>query len=870
MVSGGISIAQVKKVSSPTKSTSSSSSSYSSASKSSSYSAPTKTTASSSNTSSKSYSSNSSSSANDYEEHLDLVEIALKRVEEAINRIKVTASSVYKTITKRNNALNDEISMVTQQIKVQEQAYNQYIQQANSIGLSSSYVEKIKNGSIEINTIKDKDLMEKIKDFQDFYEKAIQAKDAVAELHEEIASIYTEKFDNLSDDYDNELSLLEHLTKTYDKEIDILEEKGLKGSTKLYELLAGVEQQNIDTLERKLADLIDSYSDAMESGEIEKGSKAWYDMQNAINDVKESIQDATLALSEYDNKLRSLKWDYFDFMEDRISSITDEAEFLIDLLGSSDDLFDDNGKMTDKGQATLGLRGQNYNVYMAQADQYGNEVKSITEQLKETPYDTELIERREKLLDLQRKSIQNANSEKKAIQSLIKDGIESELSALKELSNAFTNSLDKSKDLYDYQKKVKNQATEISSLQKQLSAYANDTSEENRSRVQKIQVDLSEAMEELQETEYEKYISEQKKMLDDLYNNYESILNIRVDDVDALISETIDSINSNSASISETILDASEKVGYTLTESMSAIWSNDGNAKAIVSEYGEKFLAQNTSVLNAILGIKVYTDSLVEKANAEAAAKVAKEKATTEAKKPTTSTSNTKTTQQSSTSGTSKKSNHSDQEYYGVALAIWNGGYGWGNDPVRRQRLTEKGFDASRVQSIVNQMGAEGYIRTGAWVGRYYGIKDLTPYHYNRYATGLKMATKDEDAWVNEISPESIISPTNNAIITHIAKGSRVLNGDATQAIWDMANDPSAFIGNHSAGLLKNIGKNGLGEANVTNYNANFESLKLEGTDPKEFMQYLQTDSKFWGMVEDYTIGRINGGSKFKKNRYTW
>lgn len=92
-------------------------------------------------------------------------------------------------MAKRNSAAADEISLITQQINTQNQAYTRYMQQANSVGLSSDWMDKVKNGTIDISTITDEDLSDKIKDFQDFYEKAIEAKDAVADLHEEIRQV---------------------------------------------------------------------------------------------------------------------------------------------------------------------------------------------------------------------------------------------------------------------------------------------------------------------------------------------------------------------------------------------------------------------------------------------------------------------------------------------------------------------------------------------------------------------------------------------------------------------------------------------------------------------------------------------------------
>lgn len=849
-----------KPSSSPSTKKSSSKSSSSSGGSSSSRSSSRSSSGSSSSKSSSS--SSSSSSEKDFEETFDWIEIAIKRISEAIDRVKVKAESAFKTLAKRNSAAADEISLITQQINTQNQAYTRYMQQANSVGLSSDWMDKVKNGTIDISTITDEDLSDKIKDFQEFYEKAIEAKDAVADLHEEIAKLYQDRFENISNKYEGDLALLEHLSNTYKTGMDVLQAEGYKGSKVYYTALQKAEQESIATLKEELKSLISAYSEAMASGEIESGSSAWYDMQKAINGVKESIQDAELSLLQYEKSMRELDWEYFDYMEDRISNITDEADFLIDLMANGK-LFDDKGQMTDTGMATMGLHGQNYNVDMAQADQYAKTIKELNAEIAKDPYNTDLIERRQELLELQRKSILAAEDEKQAMIDLVKDGIEAQLDSLKDLMDAYTDSLDSAKDLYDYQKKVKEQSDEIASLQKQLSAYAGDNSEETKATIQKIQVDLSKAMEELQETEYEQYISDQKKLLDELYTEYETILNARLDDVDALISDMIDTINANSSSIGDTIQQECANVGYTLTESMNSIWTNEGGAFTVISKYGEQFLSQNTSTLNAILGIKAYTDALIAKADAEAKAKAEATKKQTEASKPASQPS------KPSTPSTPSKPARTDKDYYGVALAIWNGNYGWGTGNTRVSRLQAKGFDANRVQSIVNQMGREGYVHSGAWVGRYQGIRDLSPYHYNKYAVGLKNAPKAENAWVNELGSESIVKPSENAIVTHIAKGDSVLTADATRNIWDMASDPSDFISKNlfSNGILSGI------EPYVNVDNSKIEKVEFilpNVQNYEDIMNRAKKDRKFEGMIQAMTVRRLTGGSALAHHKYSW
>lgn len=126
-----------------------------------------------SNSSSSSTKSSSSDKASEKSEKasekiIDFVEIAIKRLEEGIKRIKITAESAFKTFTKRNEALGQEMSAIVNKINLSQQAYNKYMSQANSVGLSESYASQVRNGSINIATITDEDLSKKISDYQEW------------------------------------------------------------------------------------------------------------------------------------------------------------------------------------------------------------------------------------------------------------------------------------------------------------------------------------------------------------------------------------------------------------------------------------------------------------------------------------------------------------------------------------------------------------------------------------------------------------------------------------------------------------------------------------------------------------------------------
>ena len=222
-------------------------------------------------------------------------------------------------------------------------------------------------------------------------------------------------------------------------------------------------------------------------------------MQQDINDVNEAIQDSTSSLIDYKNAMQEIQWDIFDKIQDRISDINKESDFLIELM-SNDKLFDDKGKITDKGKATMGLHGVNYNTYMAQADDYRKEMEKIQKELAEDPHNQTLIDRKRELLDLQREAIQSAEDEKEAIKDLVEEGIEKQLDSLQELIDKYNNTLDSQKDLYDYQKEIAEKQKEIAEIEKQLAAYKGDNSEEGAAKRQELENALAESKDELAET----------------------------------------------------------------------------------------------------------------------------------------------------------------------------------------------------------------------------------------------------------------------------------------------------------------------------------------------------------------------------------
>lgn len=787
----------------------------------------------------------SSSSSDDDEEieKLDWIEIAIDRIERLIENLGRVAESTFKKLANRLKATDEEIESIAEEIAIQQAGEQRYLEQASSVGLSETLAEKVRNGSIDISEY-DKETQELIDDYKEWYEKALDCADAVDELHENLASLYQDRFDMVEKDFDNQLSLIEHLTNTYENGIDEIEERGYLMTTKYYEASRKAQQENIQVLNKELTELIKKMSDGINSGEIEEGSEAWYEMQISINDVKEAIQEANTEVIKLGNSIRKTNWEHFDYLQERISAVTEEADFLISLMEHSD-LFDDNGQLSSTGMATMGVHGQNYNVYMNQADRYANEIKRINAEIAKDSADTELIERREELLKLQRESILNAEDEKDAIKDLVEEGIKTELDALKEVISAYKESLDSAQDLYDYQKKLRNQAKDVTDIQKQLAAYAGDNSEESRATIQRLNSKLNDAVEKLEETEQERTIKEQKAMLDNLYSEYEAILNERLDNVDALISDMIDTINNNASNIGETLISEADDVGYTISDSMRSIWASGGEASSVIAKYGDSFLSEMTSVNIVLNGIAANVAKMIAASDTTAQEVINSTTKTTDPLKPPAKPKPSPTQ-----TPTQKSNERTDQDYYGVAFAIWEGIYGWGAGDDRVSRLKSKGFDPAKVQSLVNSVYGD-YMND-----RFskYGISsDLSKYGYNKYLDGgLVKYTGLAQVDGSPSRPESFLDATDTANLAKLTSAMRTTS-------------PFARNSNGLVNLRSGIADGGVGDI-IYNINIPIEHV----SDYNDFMNQMRQDSKFEKFVQSVTIGRVNGETRLAKNKYNW
>lgn len=428
----------------------------------------------------------------------------------------------------------------------------------------------------------------------------VETNTELIELRKNLKEVDKLKFDSLVSQFDTALSQIEHESSKLNSAISIIEESGYVASSEYYDVLIATEKSNADVLLEKYNQLKTSLQEALDNGSVTEFDDNWASMVSDIQDTEDALLKSKEALIQYQNAQRQIQWDLFDRMQASFANFADESDFLIELMGKNSKLYDDNGQMNSNGLSVQGLHALNYDNYINQVKEYKNELAEIQGQLDADPKNTTLIDRYAELLKAQHSAILNAEDEKSAIIDLISDGYDKLLDSLQDVIDKRKEALNAEKDLYDYQKNISKLSETKTNIEKQLAVYATGSdSEELKATIQKLQKNLTDANEDLADAEYDKYLSDQQEILDTLYDNTQEWINTRLDNIDGLFQEAIETTNANSDRIAAEIQADTTSVGASLSEEMHVIWEDGG--------VGHNVVQGTTDAINALYGYTTTT-----------------------------------------------------------------------------------------------------------------------------------------------------------------------------------------------------------------------------------------------------------------------
>lgn len=157
--------------------------------------------------------SKSSSSSKDSEQDVDYIEIKFKRLERVISNFGKIASDTFRSLGNRldhltkvagNKKYDSELELLKSEKNTATKAVSYYLKKANGVKLDEATKKKIRSGAIDYRTYSSKndEKYKNIKKYQTFYEKSLDARDKQLEIEENIAKLFSDRFDIISTDFD--------------------------------------------------------------------------------------------------------------------------------------------------------------------------------------------------------------------------------------------------------------------------------------------------------------------------------------------------------------------------------------------------------------------------------------------------------------------------------------------------------------------------------------------------------------------------------------------------------------------------------------------------------------------------------------------
>ena len=210
----------------------------------------------------------------EYEELFDFFERRVKVLDNALALLKTNLNNVVGSEAK-NKLIDAELGVTEEKFKNYSDALNMYTQKANEAlsKLPSDIASKIKDGAVDLTTFVgegNKDVVEAIKDYEQWDDKVADCKQELAELRTAIRQLELEKFNNIMEEFSNQFDLREDGKNLVSKQIDLLKEAGNLIGESFFTTQIDQSKKQLALLEEEKAKLVGQMESAIGSGRVDR------------------------------------------------------------------------------------------------------------------------------------------------------------------------------------------------------------------------------------------------------------------------------------------------------------------------------------------------------------------------------------------------------------------------------------------------------------------------------------------------------------------------------------------------------------------------------------------------------------------------
>ena len=746
-----------------------------------------------------------SDAADEFEEVFDWVEVRLEEIEEQLSLLNAQLENAVGYLAK-NQIIDATLNINNTKLTNLEAGLAEYQEYASKLlsKVPSNYRAAAQNGAIAIEEFvgeADEATLEAINNYREWAQKVADLKQQIEELETEITNLAKQKFDNVVDQFDNQVSLIEAANDKLDAQISLMEDRGYVAAKEYYEAMAENTKDINAELVKERNTLQAVLDEQVKLGNIKVGSDAWYEMVQQLYDVDAAIVECTSDLESFQNAINDIYWDNFDELIKRYDYLSDETQNLIDLMDKADMVTkpdNENGwsadevKWTDEGIASLGLYAQQMEIAEYKSKQYAKAIEDLNKDYKDGKYsESEYLEKLNELKDAQYDSIEAYYDAQDAIKDLnearideVKNGIEKQIEAYEKLIEKQKEELDAEKDLHDFQKSIADQQKNISDIQRKLDALNNDHSISAAAKRKQLEAELAEAQYELEEMYYDRSVEDKQNALDKELESFQEEKEAEIQkweeyltNVEQVVADSLNVVQANASGVYDTLNAKAEEYNLTLSNAILTPWQDGAYA---ISDYQEVFDTAASSTMDQLEQIKLkwqeVIDVMSEKAEIEIAAQ---EKSNNKYVSATATQPSTSTTSKPATKNTSTaKSAPSVGQTVKVKSSATHFSAQSGNAkmasfvPGGTYQVMQVGVNGDKSQILIGKNG------------QYTGWVKLTD--LEGYAKGTLGVPEDQFAWLDELGEELVMHADGNGRLSFMTKGSSVIPADITKNLMQL------------------------------------------------------------------------------------
>ena len=342
-----------------------------------------------------------------------------------------------------------------------------------------------------------------------------------------------DRFQKEMDYWENRIGANQARYEQLQNEIDLLEAKGQKADTSFYE-----EQIELENERKWLLEQQKSAAEAYLATLIE-GSEEWWEVANTLNDIEGELDDVAASIVDLQDAIGEIDAYKFEEFNTRLDDITSKLGTIRDLIApdGEENWFDDQGQWTEEGVAVLGTYIQELETYKnglakvnAERAKYANSYTGNEDYYASLGIHSEQ-EYYDKVKELTEQQYDYAQSISDTEQSVV-DMYESNIDAVEEYTETLIDSyndyidsvkeaLEAERDLYDFKKNVQKQSKDIAAIERRIASLSGSTNASDVAERRKLEAELYESRESLNDTYYDHARSAQDEALDAEQTAYE-------------------------------------------------------------------------------------------------------------------------------------------------------------------------------------------------------------------------------------------------------------------------------------------------------------------------------------------------------------